>query len=646
MAEAVGLDWFQGRANYLISLHKDRDDMFDAIDDAINGEWDLPEELEKVDWAMRAPEPSFAITANAAISILADSKPDISIVPTDISRALIVDAHEKGLGWMLANASKRRNQHIVGELGESAVKYGEVCAEVIYLPEQIKGVQAAKGNARRWESMLRRSPFIVNVFHPKSVYPRYSAAGLEEVLMVREDDPHAIVDLWGTAAEGLKERMRTETANGVRSPQMVLYYVYMSYDYHVVWVEWGIGTEGTLRGGGDVIEIQRKKWPWPFLPWACRMSGSNLDMASDRQRSPLLRTMYDFDMYDLMSRVRSLRYSDMIRTAGSPRKVWQSTGETEAPTIVKEAGEEYERVGEDEKIVQHADRQPDPSMATLHAELKGEHQKATLSDLLLGGEVPGGAAYATVNLVTQSAMARLKPVREVVQGGIADIAEIMLLWIHYSQDEVTGYTKSASGEYQEQLIHWKDIDPANLYITCDIAPDLPSDRQARAITARALIESGLYSVEAAMNDVGIKDATQMMDDVALDRMFNNMLAIDLKNEQFMSDIEVRERMKQELIPQLMQDPQFLQMVMQQLQGAQGGQGGPGGRPVGSGPPPTGSPTGEFGGANPDIRPETLIPSEAAPQPGGGGGIPAEFNPNATRETQTGRGPRGEPTRFG
>lgn len=626
MAETDSLDWVQGRANYLRSLSTERDRMFDEIDQAINGDWDLPAELEKVSWAMRAPEPSFAITVDAAIRLISDNEPDISIVPTSADKMAIVDAHEKAIRWMLANASKRRNQHIMGELTASAVKYGEVCAEVIFLPEQIKGVKAAGGNVTRWEAMERHGPFSINVFHPKSVYPRYSALGFEEVYMTRQDNPHAIVDLWGAKADAVKERMGADVANGGKSPETVVYNVYMSYERHSVWVEWG-------ENGGDAIEIHNDKWPWPFLPWACRMGGSNLEDQSDRQRSPLLKTMYQFDMYDLMSRVRSLRYSDMLRTAAAPRKVWQASGETEAPSIVSEAGEEYERIGEGEKIIHHPPTTPDPSMATLHSELKTEHQRATLSDLLLGGEVPSEAAFASINLVTHSALAAIKPTQDVIRGAIADIAEIMLLWIHYAQASVTGYEKTETGEYVETLVHWEDVDPKNLYITVDITADLPSDRQGRVIAAQALMQSGLYSVEAAMNDVGVKDATKMREDVVMDRMLQNMLEIDLKNEQFLSDIQMRERLKQELLPEILQ-------MIQEQQAA----GGPGGKPALSGPPPTGNPVGEMAPAGLEIPPETLIPP-GAESVEGEAGVPAQFSPGATRESQTGRGPRGESVRL-
>ena len=81
MAAPGEMEWFEGRAQYLENLYEGRNDMYEEIDDALHGVWELPESMAKIDWAHRAPEPGFAITVNAATRILADVKPRISITP-------------------------------------------------------------------------------------------------------------------------------------------------------------------------------------------------------------------------------------------------------------------------------------------------------------------------------------------------------------------------------------------------------------------------------------------------------------------------------------------------------------------------------------------------------------------------------------
>ena len=45
MPRLPSLKWFQGRADYLEKQNKERDEMFDALDDYRHGEWALDEGL-------------------------------------------------------------------------------------------------------------------------------------------------------------------------------------------------------------------------------------------------------------------------------------------------------------------------------------------------------------------------------------------------------------------------------------------------------------------------------------------------------------------------------------------------------------------------------------------------------------------------
>ena len=633
--ELKDIEWYQGRSQYLAKGYEDRNDMYEEIDNAIHGEWELPEDFAKVDWATRAPDPAFAITVNAATRIIADTKPHISITPPTAELMMVADEQEKGLGWLQSNASRRRNTHIISDVGASAVKYGEVCAHVTYLPMQVKGINKAKGNSKRWEAMMRRSPFLVDVFHPKSVFPRYSSLGLEEVAMARKEDPAAVVDMWGEKADELKATMAASVNEGGKAPDEVIYRVYMSYAWHAVWVEYtDTGSDGTT-GAGKIIKILNEKWNFPFLPWACRIGGTNLEDSAEDQRNPLLKVMYDFDLYNLSSSIRSMRISDIIRSAGQAKRTLTSaTGQ--GVEVIEEAGDYYEQIAEGDSIEDRAPQIADPAMQMLANEILTDHQKATLSDLLLGGEIPANAAFATINLVTHSALAAIKPVREVIEGAMADISEIMLLWIHYGGETVEGFGRNEEGKHEVYYMHPGDIDPKNIYIQVDVDADLPTDRQARAVTGRMLVESGFYSKKAAMEDIAVKDVTQMEEDIFMDRLAENKIQIRMKNEQYQADLQFREELKQSLIPELLQDQEFLRLVAQLLQGEEGG------AEPGAGPPAPpdqgpGAVTGRVDGQNPDAgQPDLGIPSESAPPEGGGvGPVPAEFAPQAIQELRPG-----------
>jgi hypothetical protein len=603
------LKWFKGRANYLEDQNRERDEMFDALDDYRHGKWGMPEELTEIDWIHESRDPIFAQQGDSAKHILADVSPSISLTPynpgdDDKDKA---DKHEKGLRWLLDSTSRRRQATIVQDLVASAVDYSEVCAQVVYIPQQIKDIEAAGGNAKRYEAMLRRGPFAVIIHNPGNVYARYSDLGAEEVLLVTEDDPHNVIDLWGKKADGLKKLMRDAKGG---PPDTVELYDYTSYDYRAVWVDFG----------GELIEIERGEWPWPFMNWVCRYGGTSLEEEGHFQRKPLLANMYHFDLYDDLNRVRSLRFSEMIRTASRAKDVFQSDTR-KAPDIDASTGDLYVHIDTEENIIPQPDNVPDTAMSTLYAELRGDVQKSGLSEMLLGAEVPTGAAFASINLVTESALKVLRSSQALAQFSVADVLEVMLLYIHYADVEVISYGTGKTDKGEQYLIKGSEINPENLYINVKLDADLPTDYQARTVTARAQIDAGINSRENAMEDIGVKNVSEVKEEIAGERLEETMLAIELENIQFQNSVQIQEQMRQEIMQQIMQDPAFLQQIAQQL-GAQQ-QGGGERRP---GEPPRG--VQNFGG---EVAQESLVPSEA--NAAGGGPTTEEFAPQEIRRAQ-------------
>ena len=589
MPRLPSLKWFQGRADYLEKQNKERDEMFDALDDYRHGEWALDEELLEIDWIHESRDPIFAQQSDSAKHILSDVNPGISLLPynpggdgTDIA-----DRHEKGLRWLLDSASRRRQATIVQDIVSSAVDYAEVTAQVIYIPQQIKDVKAAGGNAQRYEAMLRRGPFAVIIHNPRTVYARYSDMGVEEVMLVTEDDPHNVIDLWGDKADELKKMMKEDK----NFPETVKLRDYTSYDFRAVWIDMG----------GKRIEIERGKWPWPFLGWVARIGGTSLE-GKQFQRKPMLANMYHFDIYDDINRVRTLRFSEMIRTASEPRDVFQSDTR-QAPDVDASSGDLYTRIRSEETLVPRPGRTPDPSLSTLYVELRGDVQKSTLSEMLLGADVPTGAAFSSINLVTESALKVLRSPQALAQYSVADVLEIMLLYIHYDDSEVISYGTGKNDRGDIYLIAGSEIEPKNLYISVTLEADLPTDYQARTVTARAQIDAGINSRVNAMEDIGIKNATEVEEEIALERLAETRMRIEMENIQFTESVQLQEQMKQQIMKQLMSDPQFMQQIAAQME--------PPAEERRPGEPPRG--VQEFSG---EVGPESLVPSEANAAEGG------------------------------
>ena len=617
------LEWFRGRANYLKDQDDDRDKMFKALDSYRHGEWSLDEELLEIEWIHESRDPIFAQQSDSAKHILSDVTPGISLLPyspggdgTDIA-----DKHEKGLRWLLDSASRRRQATIVQDVVSSSIDYAEVTAQVMYIPQQIKDVKAAGGNAQRYEAMLRRGPFAVIIHNPQTVNCRYSDLGPEEVVLDVQDDPHNIIDLYGNKADKLKKWLRNMKGKG---PGNVRLKNYTSYDYHAVWVE--------LGEGGEMVEILREKWLWPFLGWVCRYGGTSLEEKGQFQRKPLLANMYHFDLYDDINRVRTLRFSDMIRKAGRARDVFESDTRT-SPDIDASTGDLYVHTDTEEKIIPQPQEAADPSMSELYAELRSDIQKSTLSELLLGGDVPSGAAFASIDLVTNSALKVLRAPQSLAQHSVADILETFLLYIHYDNSQVISYGTGKTDRGDEYLIRGEDIVPKNLYITVTLEADLPTDFQARTVTGRAQIDAGINSRLGVMEDTGIKNATEVEEEIVQERLAETMLAVELENIHFTNSAQLQEQMRQQDMEELQNNPELILQLAAQLQAGQQQQqqGDPQqGLHVQEGVPGT-PPRGVQQFSGDEIGPDSLVPSEA--NAAEGGPTTEEFDPQGIRRAQ-------------
>ncbi len=609
MAEEQGLpdlEFFQNRISYLESLDVDRDKMNVATDGMRAQEWELPEEARKIQWVFKSVTPVMAQVCESGARILSDPDPRITIIPQSPEASKIVDEHEKGLKWLLDNASRRRKATIVEDTVRSAINYSEVCAHVIYLPEQIKNVKEAGGNATRFEAAMRRGPFVITLHHPNSVHARYSDIGPEEIALVSKETPQSVIDLYGTSADGVKELVAERKGEGNPIEEGLLK-DYYSWDAHVVLFETG-------EDGAPAIEIIRDKWPYPFLPWACRYGGTSLAAKEGDQRRPLLYDAYKGNLYEVMNRVRSLRNSEMLRFSTTPRK-WIKTAGGKNPEVDASRGDLFLTLDQEDEIGDLAPAQADPATALLHGELRNDHERSTLSSLLLGGDIPSGAAFASINLVTHSAMAVLKPFRFLAQAALADIVEIMLLWIHYSGKDAVGYGLGEKDKGVEYLIAADEIDPKNLYISVELATDLPTDRQARAATAGMLLDRAMIDRRQGMEDVGITDVSAMEERIVHEQLGDNKMAIYLQNEQMRASQETRQQIIQEFMQQMQQQ--------QAQQGAQAEEGGPGLEQPQPGQPPG-------------------LPIEGEEfNPAAGGATPQEFFPGATKEGQTGQTRSGE-----
>lgn len=519
-------------AKEMIENDRRRDKMFEAMDKMYRGEWALPKEVEKPDWIRKvtSTDPHDAIRAGTRVLTSLDER--IKYYPLENTEDARRKANkvENALKWWLFNASRRRRTAIRRDFVMSALRYDEICAQVIFLPHHMKLIEKLGGKDNRLKYVQRFGPFVISVHNPAAVHTRYSDFGPESVLHAAVHPIHEIVDLYGDAAEELKR------AADMGSRYVTLY-DYVDFDRRLIW---GYATEHPNPvppdKGQNEIKIIDDKHNLPFLPWICRVGGTTLETSSEHQRIPLLYSIYQTGQWETQNVIQTLVTSEVISYAASPRG--------------KKMGPEPERIevssgepGREVELEPGQDYQPlpppqiDTALFQIEQFFAGAIEKSTVARILQGGSIPSGTAFATLNLATLTAIGSLKPYKELAEMGIADVLTNMLQWTHYWSEQDPQY-KGAAAKVEDSIefVDTDDFDPENIYIEVELTPDVPTDRMQRINAARIAVDGLGLSRKAALEDIGVTDPEQEMEQSRREQMMDNKLLIRLQEEQTMSQM--------------------------------------------------------------------------------------------------------------
>ena len=552
----MDLTYFQDRLDRLIAHNADRNEMFEAIDDMDHGDWDHPEEFDDIEWVEPLVSPGAHDVLQAGARIIAGSGPTFTVMPQSLKESSPekIDLYERGLRALFLKADIRREATVLEDTGFSLLKYAEACVSVIFLPEQIRSAEVIGGNTTRYKALKRGGDFVVTVHNAKSIYTRYSDLGLEEVGVKKEMDPYEVLDLFGEQnVPNLAAQIQSLTSGQTISK--VIYNEYLNFSKRAVWIE--VDTDA----GAVVDEITNDDWLYPFLPWACRVVGTSTETEQVYKYRPLLYTAYHFDLYDLMNRVRSLRYSEMVRNAGKSRLALFSDSELDID-IDPASPDLLMRIEDTEaKLQDLPPNMPDPAMTVLSNELSQDLESSTLSKILMGAQPAGGTAFATLNLATHSAAAVLEPFQEALKKTMADVATIMLLWLHWSpaasEIMVEGLDDDNLGD--EYHLKAEDILPNRVFVISSLEADIPTNEQQKALTAINLSDRGIVSKRGAMAKVGITDAAAMEEEIIQEKLDQNELQIYLRNRARSADTEFQQSMLQQAMLILQKQMEQAQM---------------------------------------------------------------------------------------
>jgi len=579
-----------------------------AYDRMYHSEWSLPLEIEELRWVRKviSTDPYDAVAAGTRV--LSTLMPHIRIQPTFNNEATKDKANnwERNLKWQLKSSNRRRQGGIVRDVVKSALLYDEVIANVIDLDYQIAQKSLFSGNTKREKAARRYGRFMVNTYHPKDVIVRYSNLMPESVLLTQKKDALLIMDEWGVLAKGL-EVFREQT------DRTVLLYDFMDYDYRCVWVE---------HGGDGIPILAPEKHDMPFLPWVAMVGGSTMEEEERHKRQPLLYSIYTSGAWDTQNIVKSLYVSEVITRAAAPR--YKQEGANQADTEIDYGDPtKIAKVPAGSTLGELRPPEIDRGLAEIDDRIAGSIDKSTVSRILSGGDVPSGTAFATLNLATQTAVGALKPAKDLAEKALAEMFVQMLLWVEYTGNSLDAYGSEKDDLGKPYSIDAEEVDPTALFIDVELVPDVPTDRQQRANTASLLVGSVDYPKEMALEDVGVDDPQQAMNQRRKEILLESMIDNFIRQQQLTTEAQIQMMQQQAQMQMQMQAQQQQEAAMQQQQSAMDQQQG-----------------------MPGFEQVSGVPGGQANNPQMGGLPPQMANPNVTRENVTGEDITGNPVEEG
>lgn len=546
------LKYYQELAEKMVKQDEKRNDNNNAYDKMDHNDWDAPPKLRELVWFRKfiSQDPHDAISAGTRVLSALDERLTLQPLADNQETKSRANEIERALKWQMSQVNRRRQGSVVRSVVRSALKYDEVIAQVIDLDEQIKNKKIFEGDTKREEAARRHGRFIVVIHHPNDVHVMHSNLMPEAVLLAQFRKAKEVEKEWGKKA-GPRLREAAEEDRDIR------YYDYMDYDVHVVWVE--------DKMGGHEEEILREEHKLPFLPWVARIGGDTMERDIEHRRRPMLYPIMKSGAWQTQNLVQSLKISETIAYAMAPRM------KEEGPQVESTTEVDYGEPGRVAKVTPAnvlAQLSPpglDPGLHEVSREIQAGITKSTVSNVLQGGDVPAGTAFATLNLATQTAVGALKPAKELAEFALADVYELFLLWMHYTKKDIEAYGMGKYSDVGKQyLIEWDEIDPQRIYLSVELTPDVPLDRMQRGNVAMMMVQSGIYPKERALEEMGVTDPDVAMKQVFFERLLDAELQRIIQLQSLQDQMAIQQQQAYE--------QQAMASLQNQMAGAPGGPG--------------------------------------------------------------------------
>lgn len=548
---------------------------FDAYMQMYQSGWELPHEVRMLPWIQKVINSDPYDAVQTGVRIIATLPPSIRFQPLAPGPANKAAAGviEKVLKWQLKSSNRRRSRTVEYEMAKFALLYDMCAVKVVDLEEEIKQKTIINASTRREQQALAKGRFMIVPYDSRDVHPVVSNLGLEGVLVVQHRRAHEIISEFGDKATQFPALV--ELSKKPHDTDWITYYDYVDYDTRSIWVDEGrtFTTPNSTTHARYIIDHGSN--PLNFINWAIK-GGSEVETDPLHRFQPLLYPVYATGAWDIKNIVQTLGVSEVIAHTGSPRYVEEGPN-PQVADIDYFSPERIAKMSPGNILKSLAPPSVDQALQNVEAMLSAQLDKATVASILQGGDLPAGVAFASLNLITQTAIGVLTPAKDLTQKTLAQMFEVMLECSIHSNKPIYGFNMKGDDDGTELVIDPEELDTAGIYIDVDLHPDSPTDKAQKVNTAGIMVTQLGLSQESALEEVGFEDPAEELKKGIFERFALHEVDMMLEQERMqLANAMEAERMQmqfeiQSALADKQADQQRQMMLEQQAQeGAMGG----------------------------------------------------------------------------
>jgi hypothetical protein len=492
-------------------------DLWLAIDDMDKLRWNLPEALEKKDWALVDIDTSAHDALKSSANIFSSYLPKISVQPLHVEDGDRAERLERWLEWQLKMVD-RRTGSLVWDVMKQSVTYDVFVAQVEYLPYWMP--KNKKARTPRQKRYMRGGPFAITPHHPSSVYWEKTPYGLEWVAVAENSLASEIHDYWLPYANKNTLAGKKVMA-AIKSLEVMIaedgearvdYFDYTDYETRLVYFYESKSLDKEAgHGRDDAVKIVDAENELGFIPWVVSVGGTTYEKDPEFMVDPLVATLHRSGSWKNQNLYESLQTSKVLKSWGMPDII------TLTPTG---DGKEIDYTGDADALNLSPGEEARPfvkqgidlGMREIVDRGRGRMQANLGVNALQNAGITGNIQFATFNAQIQIALSTLSKPKRVAEQAFADIAMLFFEWLEKTGDTVVGYRSADAGEGVEKKsgfgikVNRDEFMLDDLFVTAKMLPNNPTDRMQRMNLASLANDKMHIPLSSLTGDLGYEES--------------------------------------------------------------------------------------------------------------------------------------------